>query len=376
MDDPKIMQNNPVPFLDLVTQARTLRAEVDAAFDEILTSAWYVRGPKVDAFEAAFAEYCNVDHALGVSSGTAALELAIRACEIGVGDEVITVSHTFAATVAAVAMTGATPVLVDVNRETYTMDPAAAEAAVTDRTRAILPVHLYGQPADMDLILAIAERYGLRVIEDAAQAHGAVYRGRRAGSMGHLACFSFYPGKNLGAYGEAGAVVGRDAELMDRVRLLHDHGARTKYEHVLPGFNHRMEAFQGAVLGIKLPHLDDWTALRQERAGWYDELLAGTPAVTPAAARDRSHVYHLYVIQVDDRDALQEHLAAQDIATGIHYPTPVHLQPGYAFLGYGAGDLPVTESVSARILSLPMYPELTRSQVERVVEAVREGLGA
>lgn len=359
-----------IPFLDLTEQGRSLRPAIDRAFAEILDSGWFVRGPNVEAFEAAFAAFCGARHALGVNSGTTALQIALMACGIGPGDEVITVSHTFAASVAGIIHAGATPVLVDVKPDTYTMDADRIEERITDRTRAILPVHLYGQPADMDPIVALAAKYGLRVIEDAAQAHGATYAGRPVGSLGDVACFSFYPGKNLGAYGEGGAVVTSDDEIAHQARLLHNHGAETKYEHIVVGYNFRMEALQGAVLGAKLPHLSEWNRLRQERASWYDEGLAEADVVTPKRGERSTHVYHLYVIQAEDRDGLQADLGRQGIGTGIHYPIPVHLQPGYAQLGYGRGDLPVTEHLADHVLSLPMYPELSRDGVERVVEAV------
>jgi dTDP-4-amino-4,6-dideoxygalactose transaminase len=308
---------------------------------------------------------------VAVNSGSSALQLALLAAGVGTADEVITVPFTFVATVAAICYTGAKPVFVDIDAQSFTMDPAALEAAVTPRTKAILPVHLYGQPADMDAIRRVAAHHGLLVVEDAAQAHGAEYRGRRVGSLGDLACFSFYPGKNLGACGEGGMVVTNDAGHAHKVRMLRDWGAERKYEHVLKGYNYRMEGIQGAVLRVKLRQLDAWNAARRTAAARYDLLLAGSGVPTPLAMQDHKHVYHIYAIRSRRRSAWQRALYEQGIHTGIHYPRPVHLLPAYADLGYRAGQLPESERAAAEVLSLPMFPELTRLQSEQVCDALR-----
>lgn len=362
-----------IPLVDLKAQYRAIQPEVDGAVQRVLDKASFILGPEVNSFEAAFADYCDAAGCVGVASGTAALQLALMACGVGPGDEVITASHTFIATAEAIAWAGARPVLVDIDPETYTLDPDRVAAAVTDRTRAVVPVHLYGYPADMVALAEIAERHGLWLIEDAAQAHGAEIDGRRVGGLGHLGCFSFYPGKNLGAYGDAGAVTGNDAALLDRVRSLRNHGrSRAKYEHEEIGFGERLDALQAAVLAAKLPHLEDWTNARRAHAARYGELLAGAPVRLPCAAATSRHVYHLYVVQVRDRDGLLQHLKAEGIQAGIHYPVPLHRQPALAALGYGELKLPNTEAAAAAIVSLPMYPELTDEQLVRVATAVRE----
>ncbi len=360
-----------IPFVDLKAQYRQIRPEIMVAVDDVLESAHYVLGPQVEAFESEFAAYCQTAQAIGVNSGTSALHLALLAAGVGPGDEVITVSFTFVATAAAVGYTGATPVFVDVDPVTLTMDPALIERAITPRTKAILPVHLYGQPADMDPILEIARRRGLVVIEDAAQAHGAEYKGRRAGSLGHLGCFSFYPGKNLGAYGEGGAVTTNDSQYAHAVRLLRDWGAEQKYHHVLKGYNYRLEALQGAILRVKLRYLEAWTEARRSHARRYDALFAGSGFTLPGTLPDARHVYHIYAVRTAERDRLQAALQAQDIQTGIHYPIPVHLQPSYAELGYRPGDLPHSERAARETLSLPMFAELTPEQCEQVAGAAR-----
>jgi dTDP-4-amino-4,6-dideoxygalactose transaminase/acetyltransferase-like isoleucine patch superfamily enzyme len=363
-----------VPLVDLKAQYRAIRGEIRRAVDDVLEGGTYVLGDEVRAFEAEFAAYCGTAHAVAVSSGTSALHLALLAAGVGPQDEVITVPFTFAATVAAVLYTGARPVLVDVEPGSLTMDPARVEAAVTPRTRAILPVHLHGQPADMHALGAIARRHRLALIEDAAQAHGAEYEGRRAGSLGDLGCFSFYPGKNLGAYGEGGIVVTRDPAHARTLGMLRDWGQEQKYVHRLRGFNYRMETLQGAVLRVKLRHLPAWTAARRARAARYDRLLAGLPLEPPATLPGRRHVYHVYAIRVRNRDAVGETLARHSVHIGIHYPRPVHLQPAYADLGYGAGDFPHSEAAAGEVLSLPLYPELTDELQDRVVAAVREAV--
>jgi dTDP-4-amino-4,6-dideoxygalactose transaminase len=360
-----------IPLVDLRAQYRALKPRLDAAAIRVLESGRYVLGPEVAAFEAEFAACCRTAHAVGVSSGTSALHLALLAAGVGPGDEVITVPFTFVATVAAIQYAGARPVLVDVERDTLNLDASRLEAAVTARTRAIVPVHLYGQPADMEPILRIARARGLAVIEDAAQAHGAEYLGRPAGGVGVMGCFSFYPGKNLGAAGEGGAVTTNDGELAARVRLLRDWGAERKYHHVVPGFNYRLDELQAAILRVKLGELESWTHARRRHAARYRELLTGAPVGLPAEAPDRRHVYHVFAVRHPERDRLAAALGQAGIATGIHYPVPVHLQPGYAALGYRRGDFPVAECAAREVLSLPMYPELRASQLEAVVDGVR-----
>jgi len=360
-----------IPFVDLKAQVQGIGADVRAGLDEVLESCAFVLGPKTAAFEEAFAAFCGAEHCVAVNSGTAALHVALLAAGVGPGDEVVTVSHTFIATAEAISQCGASPVFVDIGEAAYTMDPALVEAAVTERTKAILPVHLYGQPFDAEPIAAIASGHGIALIEDACQSHGAEYQGRRCGSLGLAAGFSFYPGKNLGAYGEGGAVTTDDPEIAARCRMLRDHGSPRKYYHDAVGYNYRMSGFQGAVLGVKLPHLDAWTDARRAHAARYNELLADANVVTPVEAPGRKHVYHLYVIRCADRDGLRAALDEAGIASGIHYPLPVHLQKAYADLGYAEGSLPVTERVAAEILSLPMFPELTDEQIDRVAAAVR-----
>jgi dTDP-4-amino-4,6-dideoxygalactose transaminase len=361
-----------IPFVDLKAQYRAIRDEVRPAIDRVLESCEFTLGSEVAAFEAEFAAHCRTAHGVGVNSGTSALHLALLAAGVGPGDEVITVPFTFIATVSAIDYTGARPVFVDIDPVRFTIDPSAIEAAVTERTKAIVPVHLYGQPADMDPILAIARRHGLVVIEDAAQAHGAEYKGRRCGSMGDLGCFSFYPGKNLGAYGEGGMVVTTDPDLARTVRMLRDWGAEQKYRHVLKGYNYRLEGIQGAVLRVKLRHLEDWTEARRAAAARYDELLAGSGVPTPAARSDVRHVYHLYVVRTERRQDWQDALHQRGIQTAIHYPTPVHLLPAFADLGHRAGEFPHAERAAREVLSLPMFPELSAEQGEHVARAVRE----
>lgn len=359
-----------VPFVDLKAQYLSIKPEIDAAIQGILDTCQFTLGKEVAAFEEEFAAYSGSSIGCGVNSGTSALHLALLAAGVGPGDEVITVPFTFVATVSAIHYTGAKTVFVDVDPETFTMSPDALERAITPRTKAIMPVHLYGQPADMDPILAIARKHGLVVIEDAAQAHGAEYKGRRVGSLGDLACFSFYPGKNLGAYGEAGMVVTSNPEYARTIRMLRDWGAEKKYHHVLKGYNYRMEGIQGAVLRVKLRHLENWTEARRAAAKRYDELLSGTTFDAPFVRDDVRHVFHVYAIRVQKRAELQAWLASHDIQSGIHYPIPVHLLPAFADLGYKAGDFPNAEMAAAEVLSLPMYPELTADNQQRVVAAL------
>jgi dTDP-4-amino-4,6-dideoxygalactose transaminase len=361
-----------IPFLDLAAQHAPIRTEIDAAIGSVLDSCEFTLGREVAAFEREFARYCQSAHAVAVSTGSSALHLALLAAGVGPGDEVITVPFTFVATVAAICYTGAQPVFVDIDADSFTMDPAAIDAAITARTRAILPVHLYGQPADMDPIRHIAGKHRLAVIEDAAQAHGAQYKGRRAGSLGDMGCFSFYPGKNLGACGEGGAVVTNDADLAKRVRMLRDWGAERKYEHVLKGYNYRMEGIQGAVLRVKLRCLDAWNEQRRAAAARYDQLLADSNVSTPREMPYAGHVYHIYAIRSQCRNDWQRALFEQGIQTGIHYPRPVHLLPAYQDLGYRAGQFPQSEAAAADVLSLPLYPGLTPAQSDRVCGAVRQ----
>ena len=360
-----------IPFVDLKAQYASIKTEVNAAIQGVLDSCQFTLGSEVAAFEEEFAAYCQTAHGIGVNNGTSALHLALLAANIGPGDEVITVPFTFVATVSAIYYTGATPVFVDIDPRTFTMDVGAIEAAITERTKAILPVHLYGQPADMDPILEIARRRGLLVIEDAAQAHGAEYKGRRAGSLGDMGCFSFYPGKNLGAYGEGGMVVTDNADYTRTIRMLRDWGAEKKYQHVLKGYNYRMEGIQGAVLRVKLRHLETWTEARRAAAVRYDSLLAGSGVPTPEAMTYARHVYHVYAIRSSHRQQWQEALHAQGIQTGIHYPIPIHLLPAFADLGYKAGQFPHSEQAANEVLSLPMFAELTAQQCDVVGHAVR-----
>ena len=365
----------PVPFLDLKAQYAPLRDDILTAMGRVLDNTAYILGPAVADFEKQFAPYCGATHAIGVNTGTSALQLALLALGVGPGDEVIVPAMTFIATASAVDYTGARTVVVDVDPVTCTIDPALIEAAITPRTKVIMPVHLYGQPADMDPILALAEKHGLKVVEDAAQAHGAEYKGRRCGSMGALAGFSFYPGKNLGAYGEGGAVVTSDAGADRVVRILRDWGQDRRYHHVMKGFNARMDGLQGAVLGVKLAHLESWTEGRRRAAAMDAEALAGIPGLTlPQARAEVRHVWHIYAARVPERDRVLKYLNDHGIGAAIHYPVPVHLQPCFAEWGYRAGQFPVAERIGATEISLPMFPELTRAQVDEVASVLREAL--
>jgi len=356
-----------IAFVDLKAQYLSIKDEIDAAIADVIDHTAFIGGEQVRLFEEEFAAFCDVKHVLGVGNGTDALELALSACRIGRGDEVITVANTFAATAEAIVSQGAHPVLVDIDPGTYNIDVGKIAECITERTRAIVSVHLYGQPADMDPILELARRHNLLVIEDAAQAHGAMYKGQVAGSMGAVACFSFYPAKNLGAYGDAGAVVTDNEEIASKVALLRDHGASEKYVHEVVGRNSRLDGIQAAVLRVKLRHLRAWNAARRERAGWYNELLADLDVVTPYEPEWSKAVYHLYVIRVAKRDLVRQRLQEAGIATGIHYPIPLHLQPAFRYLGYKESDFETTEAYAGEILSLPMYAELTREQVEEIV---------
>ncbi len=363
-----------IPILDLKTQYEQLRDEIAVALQGVLDSGAFVLGPDVKALEREVADYCRCQHGVGVASGTDALRLSLAALDIGQGDEVITTPFTFVATANTISHSGARPVFVDIDADTYNLNPAAVAAAVTSRTKAIVPVHLYGQPADMDAIMAIAGQHGLAVIEDAAQAIGAEYKGRRAGSIGHVGCLSFYPTKNLGAYGDAGMVVTNDPVLSDKLDVLRRQGGKTKYFHEVLGFNSRLDTLQAAILRVKLRHLERWQEARREAACRYDGLLAaaGAPVTTPYVRPDVRHVYHQYTIRVPQRDALAEHLQQRGVSTMIYYPLPLHLQGLYRNLGMTEGALPIAEAAGREVLSLPMYPELTEAQQEEIVAAVVE----
>jgi len=364
-----------VPFLDLKTPYLQLKSEIDAAMQAVCERTAFASGPFVAEFEESFAAYCDSEYAVGVGSSTEALWLTFLALGIGPGDEVITVPNTFIATAEAISFCGAKPVFVDVDEQTYAMDPGKLRHAISERTRAIVPVQLFGQTADMDAINDIALEHGLPVIEDACQAHGAEYKGRKAGSLGLAGCFSFYPGKNLGAYGEAGAVTTSDAELAARIRQLRDHGQSEKYIHAVVGWNGRMDGIQGAILSVKLRHLDEGNAARRQNAALYHSLLREVEGVTvPAEAEHCKHIYHVYAVRTARRDALREELTGKGIGCGMHYPVPVHLQAAYADLGLGAGSYPVAERCASEYLSLPMFPELSEEQIRYTAQAVADSL--
>lgn len=359
-----------IPFVDLQSQYRAIAPEIDAAIRGVLDRSDYILGDEVRLFEEDFAKYIGTTQAMSVGSGLDALEIALRAYGIGPGDEVITAANTFIATALAIIEVGARPVLVEMDPATYNINPSAVEAAITSRTRGIMPVHLYGQPADMEPIMAIAEKHNLFVIEDAAQAHGAKYGDKRAGSWGHAAAFSFYPAKNLGAYGDGGIITTNDPAIAEKTRYLRNYGQKVKYEHVIAGTNSRLDTIQAAILRVKLRHLDRWNSLRNEHAAAYSSALADGPFALPKIAANRTHIFHLYVVQTENRAAIQEFLNERGIATGIHYPIPIHLQEACESLGYRRGDFPLTEQAAGRIISLPMYPELTSQQCESVAGAL------
>lgn len=351
-------------------QYASYKSDIDEAIKRVLDNGRYILGDETAAFEREFAEYVGVSFGVGVGSGTDALHIALKACGVGEGDEVITVSHTAVATVAAIELAGAIPVLVDINPNTYTIDPQGIESALTSKTKAIIPVHLYGQPADMDAVMAIAASRGLKVIEDCAQAHGALYRGKRVGSMGHAACFSFYPTKNLGAIGDGGAVVTNDKEIFNHLKLLREYGWAERYISLIPGWNSRLDEIQAAVLRIKLRHLDEDNAKRARLAALYDAGLRDSGLVLPICLPDLSHVYHLYVVSTPKRDALQQYLKEFDVGTLVHYPQPIHLQPAYHGRLGRVVSLPATELASSEVLSLPMYPELSVQDQQQVIRKV------
>lgn len=366
---------NKISLVDLGAQYHSIQSEIQAAISRVLESSQFILGKEVEGFEGEFAGYLGVCHAVGVNSGTSALYLTLLALGVGADDEVITVSQTFIATVEAICWVGAKPVFVDIDEKTYTMDPTQLESAVTKKTKAIIPVHLYGHPADMESILEVAKKWKLFVIEDACQAHGALYKGRRVGSLGHAACFSFYPGKNLGAYGEGGAVVTQDEKLAVRIKKLRNHGGLEKYSHEFIGTNARLEALQAAILRTKLPYLERWNELRRQHAGEYSERLGNLDLKLPEEAPYARSVFHLYVIRTPQRNSLHTHLNSQGIGSLIHYPEPTHRLDCFRNLGFRKGSLPVTERVSKEILSLPLYPELSLQQIERVVAEIRTFFG-
>jgi dTDP-4-amino-4,6-dideoxygalactose transaminase len=364
-----------VPFLDLRVQHEPLMGEFLDAFREVTETSAFAGGPFVTRFESEFAAFCGTQHALGVGSGTDALWLSLLALGVGPGDEVITAPNTFMATAEAISLCGAKPVFVDIDERTYTLDPEKLEYAITVRTQAIIPVHIFGQVADMDPILTIGRRYGTPVVEDACQAHGAEYKGRKAGSIGVAGCFSFYPGKNLGALGEAGAITTDETDLRAKIQALRDHGQAAKYQHATLGWNSRMDGIQGAVLSLKLRHLTEGNLARREHARLYDELLANVPGVIrPVAVADNVHAYHIYSVRVKDRDGVMQRMAERGVNCGIHYPVPIHLQKAYAFLGLGPGSFPIAERCAREFLSLPMYPELLPAQIKFVVKTLKESL--
>jgi dTDP-4-amino-4,6-dideoxygalactose transaminase len=368
---------NTIPMVDLKAQYARIKGEVDAAMAAVVASSQFIKGEDCAKLEEEFAAYCGVKHAVGVANGTDSLTISLRAYGIGPGDEVVTVANTFIATGEAILLNGARPVFVDVDPQSFTMDPSKLEAAITKRTKLILPVHLYGHPADMDGINDVASRHGLPVLEDAAQAHGAELGTRRAGSLGHAGSFSFYPGKNLGAYGDAGMVVTNDADFAARVRQIANHGSGThRYDNLVVGTNSRLDTLQAAVLRVKLRHLDRWNAERRSRAEAYTRALAGIPGLQlPTERPGARSAWHLYTLRSSERDALQKHLGEAGISTAIHYPRPIHLQPAMSAAGGRPGDLPVSEELSRRVLCVPLYPELGDESVERVAASVRAFAG-
>lgn len=360
-----------IPFVDLVTQYHSISGEIQEAMIKVVEKGDFILGKELELFEKEFAEYCETKYAVGLDNGTSALELALRTYGIGDGDEVITSANTFIATASAIAFTGARPVLIDIDPKTYNMDPDLIESAITSNTKAIMPVHLYGQPVDMDKVMDIANKHNLIVIEDACQAHGARYKGKRTGSIGHASAFSFYPGKNLGAYGDGGALVSNDEELVEKIKMLRNYGQKEKYNHLFLAYNRRLDNIQAAILRVKLKRLDAWNESRRNAAKLYNKLLIGSTPLIPYCADYAEHIYHLYVIRTTNRDELQSWLKSKGISTGIHYPIPIHLQKAYEYLGLKKGSLPITEQYSNEFLSLPMFPEITNEQVEYIVECIK-----
>ena len=365
-----------IPFVDLKTQYREISREIESAIRDVMEKTDFILGEDVDLFEKEFSEFIGTRYSVGVASGTDALHLALRAAGVKDGDEVITAANTFIATVLSIAYAGAKPVLVDVDETTYNLDVNQTEKKITKNTKAIIPVHLYGQPADMDFLLEIAKRHGVAVIEDACQSHGALYKGRPTGSLGDMGCFSFYPGKNLGAYGDGGLVATNDPEFADKLRMLRNYGQRKKYHHTMKGFNSRLDTMQAAILRVKLKRLKGWNERRGKLARIYGSLLKDLNIVLPYKADYGTHVYHLYVIRAFQRDELQQYLSSRGISTGIHYPVPIHLQEAFRDMGHKTGDFPVTEQCAKEILSLPMSPEMEESQVHEIAERIKEFYGS
>ena len=365
-----------VPFVDLGAQYRTIEGEIGEATSRVIQQSDFILGREVGLFEEEFAAFCEAKYAIGVDSGTSALELALRAYDIGPGDEVITAANSFIASALAISHAGARPILVDVDPSTYTVDVSAIEKAITPRTKAVIPVHLYGHPAHMNPIRELADKHGLVIIEDACQAHGTRYKGRRTGSLGHAAAFSFYPGKNLGAYGDGGIVVTNDRGIARRLEMLRNYGQKEKYQHLFRGYNRRLDTLQAAVLRVKLRYLEKWNAARRWNAVLYHKFLDGCGLLLPGEAPGAESVWHLYVIRAEQRDALKEHLISRGISASIHYPIPIHVQPAYLDLGYKKGDFPVTESCAHQVLSLPMYAEISQDQIEYVAKTIRNFLSA
>ncbi len=359
-----------IPISDVARQYHLIKKEIDAAIQDTLNEGWFVLGKRVEKFEKEFASFCGAKYAVGVGSGTEALHLSLVACGIGDGDEVITVPNTAVPTVCAITFAGAKPVFADIDPVTFNMDPALLKKKITKRTKAVIPVHLFGQAADMDPIMKIAKENGLKVIEDACQAHGALYKGRKVGTFGELAAFSFYPSKNLGCYGDGGIITTNSAELCEKARLLRNYGQKKRYVHAIKGFNSRLDEIQAAILSVKLKHLDRWNSRRREIASVYDRMLKGSEVITPVEETYARHVYHLYVIRTKNRDKLQAYLGKKDIQTNIHYPIPVHLQKAYADLKLKKGSFPVAERYAEEILSIPLYPELTESEISFVAETI------
>lgn len=362
-----------IQFVDLKAQYETIKSEIDSVIKEVVSETAFIGGQRVEKFEESFAKYCGVKHCVGVGNGTDALFIALRTLGIGDGDEVITVANSFIATSEAITQAGARVVFVDIDPKTYNMDTSKVEAKITSRTKAIIPVHLYGQPADMDPILALAKKYNLKIIEDAAQAHGAAYKGKTIGSFGDMACFSFYPGKNLGAYGDAGAIVTDDESLARRARTFSNHGRVDKYDHEMEGINSRLDGLQGAILGVKLKHLDAWSESRRKNAYLYNKYLRGSDLVTPVEIANVKAVYHLYVVRTkkEQRQKLQDHLKSKGIATGIHYPIALPNLKAYAYLKHGRNDFPEATKASEEIMSLPMYPELSEDQIKFIAQEIK-----
>lgn len=364
-----------VNFVDLKAQYQTIKPEIDSAIQDVISNTAFVLGKAVFDFEEKFARYCGTKHCLGINSGTSALIMAMKALGIGEGDEVITTTNTFIATAEAISYAGAKPVMVDIEDKSYNMDPGKLEKTITKKTKAIIPVHLYGQPADMDPILEIAKKHAVAVIEDTCQAHGAEYKGKRTGSLGKVGCFSFYPGKNLGAYGEGGGVTTDDDEIAQKVKMLRDHGSPKKFYHEYIGNNCRLEGIQGAVLAVKLRHLDQWNDGRRKNADLYRKYLKGTEVGLPEEMPYAKHVYHVFCVRVKNREKLIDFLKEKEIFTNIHYPIPIHLQKAYSFLGYKKGDFPVTEGCMDEILSLPMFAELTEEEIKYTADCIKEFYG-